>query len=85
MILPICVQSEIFGGHRKDAIHDMFAELFLKDVNTMEVAGEVHMVTKIHSTSVISKKAMAEFIDNVRNWLSEHGIFTPEPQIQTEP
>lgn len=84
VILPICAQSEIFGGYSKDKIHELFASLFLKDVKTMEVAGKIHMVTHILSTSVLSRKAMADFIDHVRNWLSDHGIFTPEPEIQIE-
>lgn len=82
IILPVCLQSELFGGWTLDRVHSFFANLFLKDVITEEVAGQVHIIQKVRSTSGISKKKMGEFIDQVRGWLSEQSINTPDPVKQ---
>ena len=79
VILPICTQSEIFGGWSLDKIHRYFAGLFLKDVETFEIKGQVEFQERILSTSSISKKKMGEFITEVRIWLFQNGIETPEP------
>lgn len=83
IIIPVCMQSEVFGGWKRDKIHRYFAGLFLKDVETFEVGGDVHFQEHILSTSSISKKEMGVFIDEVRRYLLEkHNIVTPDPVKQ---
>lgn len=82
VILPVCIQSEIFGGWTLDRVHKFFANLFLKDVTTEEVKGQIYTNVDVRSTSNISKKRMGEFIDAVRSWLADYDIITPDPVKQ---
>lgn len=84
IVLPCALQSEIFGGWTLDRVHNFFANLFLKDIKTEEVGGKTYIVEKTRSTAGISRKRMTEFIDQVRNWLAEYNIITPDPQ-KTKP
>lgn len=80
VIIPLCSKAEIFGGWAVIDIHKFFANMFLKDVETKQIRGKVYIIETILSTSDISLERMIGFIAEVRSWLMQEGIDTPEPQ-----
>ncbi len=79
VLIPFLLTTEKFRGWLKKDIHNYFKNLFLKDVKELQFGTATVIVVDIESTENISQKKMNQFIDNVRQHLSEKGIQTPEP------
>lgn len=80
IIIPACMNSELFGGWRKDEIHKLFAGMFLKDVMTKEINGKMKITETTLSTADISAKQMNDFIQEVIKWMAEQNIQIPNPE-----
>src|SRR3972149_4596934 len=79
VLLPVCLNSNIFGGWRIDDIHDFFADKFLGDIKTKQFEGRNIIIRSVRSTADLSQEEMNQFINEVRQFLEEHEIKTPEP------
>ncbi len=82
VLLPIAEQWEDFRGWLRSDIHGHFKNLFLKEVKEMQMGTATIIIVDIANTDDISQKKMNQFIDNVRQFLSERGIQTPDPVKQ---
>lgn len=82
ILLPFCLSSNLFGGWRIDEIHDYFADKFLGDIKTKEFEGKNVIIRTVQSTGELDQKQMNQFINDVRQFMSEHDISTPEPLKQ---
>jgi hypothetical protein len=64
-------------GTTKEAIHDFFAELYLRE--EVEIAGHVYQRTR--GTSELSTAEHSQFMEDVRIWSAvEEGIIVPLPE-----
>ncbi len=79
VIIPTALNDEQFRGWSRVDVHNHFKSLFLKDVKEMQMGSATVLVVDIQSTSDISKKRMSQFIEDVRRYLAERGIETPDP------
>ena len=79
VILPICLQSEMFGGWKINEIHDYFASKYLADIKEKILNGNTIIIKTTLSTGGISQALMNQFIENVRQELEENQISTPDP------
>lgn len=80
IIRVTCMQTELFAGWRQDEIHDFFSDRFLTTETSKEIGGKMVVFRKKRSTSNLSKKQMAEFIQNVISFLADHGIHPLPPE-----
>ena len=80
VILPVCLSAELFGGWKIDEIHDYFASKYLAEIKEKLIGDRTVIIKTTLSTGEISQKRMNEFIENVRQELTENGIETPNPE-----
>ena len=81
VLLPSCMNAEVFGGWEKEEIHQYFANEFLKDVKTKEIKNGACIITKILSTSELTSKQMNEFTEKVIRWMEQENINVPKPEL----
>lgn len=79
ILLPLCLSSNLFGGWRIDDMHDYFADKFLGDIKTKQLDGRNIIIRTVQSTADLSQEQMNQFINDVRQFMEEHEIKTPEP------
>jgi len=80
VLIPLAASTEMFRGWKKDEIHKYFASEFLKDVIEKKIGFTTVLIVTTLSTADTSQKRMNEFISDVRQFLEENGITTPEPE-----
>lgn len=79
VLLPCAQNSEMFRGQHLDKIHKYFAQIFLQDIEEMEVNGTTILVITTISTKDADQSRMNQFINDVRQFLAENNIITPDP------
>ena len=80
VILHVAQQSEMFRGWKLDEIHKYFASEFLKDVIEKKIGETTVLIVTTISTADTDQKRMNEFITDVRIFLEQNGINTPDPE-----
>jgi len=80
IIKQTCMKTEIFGGWKENEIHDFFVDRFLSVEVIKEIDDEQVIFKKKKSTSNLSKKAFAQFINDVNEFLAQYDIYPLLPE-----
>ena len=81
IIKMVCTKTEMFRGWSEKEIYSYFCQQYLFDEKVMHLNGgsQEIVIPIIKTLSQLNKKQTAVFIQKVIEFLSENGIYVPEP------
>lgn len=79
-ILPTALQHPDFAGWTKKSLHKFLTGMFLGEIVQRKVNGKGYEIPVVESTANISKRRMAEFIEEVLQFLSQMDIYIEDPE-----